>query len=294
MTALPRIKPDPLPAIDPVPEYLATGARLERYEDMKATLQVPWMGVVTMAFAHYPAFFDCFWKGLKPLAQSRPFISGCAELRGFVETEVVARIDPPPIRDRLRALGYADRELSQILEINDIFSHGNSLYVALTTCARWLLEAGEMKGSVDAPSYEGTHAPDVAMPLVLMEAHHADRPTQALYDDIRTVLGLPFVNTDYRALARWPSYFAEGWKNLRNVAGTPAHESICQACHARLVELVSQEFPNPGGLRADDLRAAAARDAPAGEIRDVVRLFQWLIPGLMVNVAFLRAQLIRS
>ena len=52
MTAIPRLRPDPLPAIHPLPEYLAEGATKARYEDMKAALQVPWMGVVTMAYAH--------------------------------------------------------------------------------------------------------------------------------------------------------------------------------------------------------------------------------------------------
>ena len=38
-------------------------------------------------------------------------------------------------------------------------------------------------------------------------------------------------------------------------------------------------------------RAAAAVDADPEEIASVVRLFQWLLPGLIVNIAFFRAQL---
>jgi len=36
-----------------------------------------------------------------------------------------------------------------------------------------------------------------------MEHHHVDEPTVAVYEDIKAVLKLPFVNTDYRAFARW-------------------------------------------------------------------------------------------
>ena len=57
MTRIERFRPDPIPAIHPLPEYLATGQRAEWYEDTKQVLQVPWMGVVTMAYTHYPAFF---------------------------------------------------------------------------------------------------------------------------------------------------------------------------------------------------------------------------------------------
>jgi hypothetical protein len=48
-------------------------------------------------------------------------------------------------------------------------------------------------------------------------------------EDLKRVLNLPFVNTDYRALARWPSYWAMAWGDLRQAAGTPVHETICQA-----------------------------------------------------------------
>src|SRR5215471_3974176 len=58
MANLPRLKPDPIPPLHPVPEYLADGELKARYEDMKAVLGVPWMGVVTMSFAHYRAFYD--------------------------------------------------------------------------------------------------------------------------------------------------------------------------------------------------------------------------------------------
>ncbi len=51
-------------------------------------------------------------------------------------------------------------------------------------------------------------------------------------------------------------------------------------------------LPNAGGLRGEALRASTRSDAsPEGEVLSVVRLFQWLLPGLVANVAFFRAQL---
>ena len=43
--------------------------------------------------------------------------------------------------------------------------------------------------------------------------------------------------------------------------------------------------------QACSLGITVSEDADPGEVRDVVRLFQWLLPGLAVNVGFLRAQL---
>ena len=292
MTNLPRLRPDPIPAINPLPEYLAEGPRRDWYDDMKQVFQVPWMGVVTMAYAHYPSFFETLWQGARDLCASQPFVEACLANRAFVESEV-AKLEPPQIGERLDEIGYAPREIEHIKQMIEVFSHGNQPYVVLATLTRYLLEAGDMAGTTDreaAPRYAASHAPEFDVPFVLMEAHHADPPTRDVYEDIKGVLNLPFVNTDYRALARWPSYWATAWGDLRRVADTSAHERICLAVHQRCVELAEVTLPNPGGLTAEILRRAAEKDASFAEIRDVCRLFQWLLPGLVTNVAYLRAQ----
>jgi len=125
-----------------------------------------------------------------------------------------------------------------------------------------------------------------------MEPHHADGRTRAIYDDIKEALRLPIINTDYRALARWPTYFALAWGDLRPVIGHEPREALCQAVHSRAVELVARHLPNPGGLNCERLLEAARQDAEPEEILHVVRLFQWLLPGLIVNIAFFRKQLL--
>ncbi len=291
--SVPRLKPDPLPQIYPVPEYAIEGQGKSWYEEMKHDLQVPWMGVVTMAYAHYPNFFAELWRGLRPLVQSQPFVEAFQSNRACVEGAVDG-LHPPAISPRLVREGYAPREIDNIRHMVEVFSHGNQPYVIIATLVRFLLEGNDMAGGVTAPVFEGRHAPDVTVPFVLMEAHHADEPTQDVYEDVKRVLGLPFVNTDYRAFARWPSYWAAAWSDLRQVAGTAAHEAICTTLHERCLAQVAAQLPNPGGLSAETLRAAAAEDAPLDEVIEMSRLFQWLLPGLITNVAYLRAQLPRT
>jgi hypothetical protein len=257
---------------------------------MKDVFQVPWMGVVTMAFSHYPRFFEVLWQGLKPLAQSQAFVEACAGLRALAETRIVD-LEPGLIVRRLESLGYAPREIDQIRASIEVFSHGNFPYLLTATVARRLLEGLELGSSKHAPAYEGSHAPQVDVPFVLMEMHHADQDTRALYHDVMSTLGLPFVNTDYRALARWPSYFALAWRDLKPVVNGDSHAEICAAIHRHADKLAAQLLPNPAGLTADALCSAAESDRARAEILQVVRLFQWLLPGLVANVAFLRAQL---
>ena len=298
MPKLERQRPESLPRIHPEPEYRVTGQRAQWYADMKSVFQVPWMGVVTMAISHYPHFFETLWKGLRPLAQSKLFVEACLEFRA--QTERRARdLEPEMIVRRLAAIGYAPREIDQIRATIEVFSHGNFPYLLTATAARRLLENFQLGAGTEAPKFEGRHAavfegrhaPLVDVPFVLMEMHHADLDTRAIYDDIKHTLGLPFVNTDYRALARWPSYFALAWRDLKPVVGTSAHAAICAEVHAHANTLMGEILPNPGDLTAAALRTAANRDGNADEILQVVSLFQWLLPGLVTNVAFLRAQL---
>ena len=154
------------------------------------------------------------------------------------------------------------REIGNVREMIEIFSHGNFPYLMIATLTRSVLLGGTFGGTGDDASlFEGRHAPDVAQPFVLMERHHADAPTQGVYDDIMATLGLPFVNTDYRALARWPSYFALAWSDLKPSAQTTPHKALANRVYDRAPELAGG-LPNPSGLNAEALQKAAEKDAP--------------------------------
>ena len=182
-------------------------------------------------------------------------------MRGFCE-ENVLDLKPPPIGERLAESGYGGREIGNVREMIEIFSHGNFPYLMIATLTRSVLLGGTFGGTGDdAPLFEGRHAPDVAQPFVLMERHHADAPTQGVYDDIMATLGLPFVNTDYRALARWPSYFALAWSDLKPSAQTAPHKALANRVYDRAPELAGGR-PNPGSLNAEALQKAAEKDAP--------------------------------
>lgn len=289
MANLPRLKPDPIAQPHPVPEFLAEGELKARYEDMKAVLGVPWMGVVTMSFAHYRTFYDAFWQGVRPVCASRDFTDACHRLRHLVE-ERVSVLGPPPVRQRLARIGYAERELQDIDECIEIFSDGNFPYILLATLARLLLEGGELQPAHDVAAQAELASPRAAGKLVLMEYHHADASTRLVFDDVKEVLGLPFLNTDYRALARWPSYFALAWADLRPRLQRSEYETLVAEIHEAAVSAV-RSLPNYGDLRGEALRLAARSGASESEVLSVVRLFQWLLPGLALNVAFFRAQL---
>jgi hypothetical protein len=288
---LPRLKPNPIPKIAPIPEHLAEPALREIYEDTKAALQVPWMAVVAMSFARYPRFYATLWGGFRELSASAQFLAACHELRREAES---ASLSVPSILRKLHELGYTEPEIAEIRALIEIFSHGNMPYLLIATAARLLLEGNEIgtSRSISKP-VQSRHGPAAGGKLVLMEPHHAERQLQALYDDLKSTIDLPFLNTDYRALARWPSYFDVAWRSLKLLIGTPAYDEAVERVHKKAVALVLA-LPNPGQLTRARLVAAADEDTGAESVLNVVRLFQWLLPGLVVNVACMREQTLPS
>lgn len=292
MTHLPRLKPEPIPALHPVPEVLADGRLNEIYEETKAAFGVPWMGVVAMAFAHYPSFYGELWAHLGPVAKSEAFADACRQLRCRAEAAVRA-LDPADITPELQDAGYHDPDLRAIDQVVEVFSEGNMPYLLMATIARAGLEGafiaapGEITPA-DAPPTSPIWP--AGQPLTLIEEHHQTAEGKALYGRIRSTLGLPFVNTDYRALARWPGYFDLAWTRLEPKVPDQRYADIVRSVHDHAMALIGS-LPGLGGLNTDRLRTAAARDASTDEVLQVVRLFQWLLPGLVTNVAFFRAEL---
>lgn len=284
-----RIKPGPVPQIFPHWEYKAEGELYDTYEAYKTALQIPWVGVVTMAYAHYRPFFNSWWGALEPVVKTKAYVDASFTLKENLEANIKA-LNPPPITERLVALGYSSRELSEIRNMIDVITHGNFMQLAAVCAARLLLEGGELEGGPvgESASERGFTA---KAPFVLIEPHHALADQTAIYEDIKTTLGLPFINTDYRCFSRWPSYFNLAWADLRKIIPTDPYENFVLNEHNALYDAV-KKLPNPTGLTADTLKRAASQNGQGKDVLETVRLFSWLLPGLVTNVAYFRAQLL--
>ena len=286
---LKRYKPSPIPSIFPIPEYLADEELKQIYNETKQHLQVPWMGVVTMAFANYPLFFKTLWNGIKEIVSSQEFVFACRELRDFTE-ELVEELEPKLILNELETKGYVKQEIESILEINEIFSHGNMPYIIIASIARLLLEGNEISMKSNYNKFKEWHGPSKEKNLILLEQHHVDKETFNTFESIKTTINLPFLNTDYRAFARWPTYFNHAWTGLKNKIQTTLYEKQVSLVHDFAIEK-ALSLPNPASLTSAKLIMACKNTNQYEEIREVVSLFQWLLPGLATNVSYLRAQL---
>ena len=103
----PRKKPSPAPKIIVTPEYLAKGSLKKSYTNTKLAFNVPWMGVVAMAFAKYPFFYNSLWNYMQPLTKSIEFDNLCKRLV-IISRKKALELKPKPLIKNLKKIGFVD------------------------------------------------------------------------------------------------------------------------------------------------------------------------------------------
>ncbi len=277
--------------VRPVPEHRAGADLKPVYQDLKATFGVPWVGVITQAVAHYrPAFIDA-WRQFQPSARTHFFESSCDAIRLSAWEQVGSMFNVRPVAQRLQAIGYSESELAQIRAVLNIFDYGNPKYLVFATaiqqslCEHRCLGGGTPGGRWDtcprSPIYQLDPIP------VMVEEHHALGGLRDVYQDIKTTLELPFVNSDYKAMARWPSYLALAWQDLKPVIGSQPYTRIRQNLHDQAMAVANGL---PYRYMLDKARAIAVglQENEVSELMQVITLFQWLLSGLVLNVTWFK------
>ncbi len=177
------------------------------------------------------------------------------------------------------------------MEINQIFTTGNMPYLIMATIARiFFLGEGELLNTKSFKKNNRTSIKPDKNYLLLIEQHHANKSLKEIYKSIKSNLGLPFLNTDYRAFARWPSYFEMSWKSFLPTLKSKNYEEKVLEIHNFIIK-EALLLPNPDKIKSIQIINAAKKDKKLNEITKIVHLFQWLLPGLITNVAFMREQI---
>ena len=197
MTNLARLRPEPIPAIYPLPEHLAEGRRKAWYEEMKQALQVPWMGVVTMAYAHYPTFYATLWQGVRELCASRPFVELCLDNRAFVETEIA--------KLAVRRLQPLHRHRSNpVMRGSYATCHGRE---RMTDLARL--------------------RPEPIPAIYPLPEHLAEGRRKAWYEEMKQALQVPWMGVVTMAYAHYPTFYATLWQGVRELCASRPFVELC-------------------------------------------------------------------
>jgi Halocarboxylic acid dehydrogenase DehI len=278
-------------SIQLVRESEATDERVrEAFRDIKVSLRVPLVNLIFQAWAAYPKFLDATWRRLRPSVLTPEF----AELAGYVGTKVREGIDGWPVSDHaalLRARAVGESDIVRMREIVELFSQVNPKLAIMASA----VDAALAGSSVGGVGTKGPHREEErerpkefrGVRFTLVEERDAPPRVRAIYEDMKTALGLPFIEAEYRAMASYPDWLEVWWKD----------------CKPRTEDLAYRRF-------ADELVAAAAKAATAlphrlflsetllescdidevrlAELRRVNKYFVRFLPGLLMNIELAR------
>lgn len=282
--------------VRPVPEHRADQELSDIYRNLKATFGVPWVGVITQAVAYYRPFFAGAWRRFSPSAKTYFFERVSDEMRLSSWEHMEEAFVIADQAGHLREIGYSEYEIAQIRTVLDIFDYGNPKYLILATAIKEGLLTGRSFGGTPTNARDSLPRSPICQiaPIpVMVEEHHARGTLSDVYADIKCTLQLPFVNSDYKAMARWPSYLEQAWAALKPCIDTPAYQAARLDVHQQALAAVDA-LPFAYRMSQADALRAGLSDAELNDLIRAISLFQWLLSGLVLNVTHFKLAMSKS
>lgn len=268
-SAFPLIAPDQAP-----PEVQTC------LSDIQDTLGIPWKPANWRAYAMYPAVMQLFWQRLKPATQTEAFLEDAIAI-----TELVYR----NVNDWYQPSYQIDVDQAQQRQIQrelNAFSFGNpQLLIQQIALSRTL--AGEVVGEEgNADQRRGPHAyrhPEIQL-TGEQSAEEISAEMQQIYRDIKQTLGIPLVNSDYQALARWSAFFIAGWEDIKPWRERPEYQLLKQAIVQRAENAASQLRPVVV-IGETEVRDRLDNPQDFEQIQQTVQMFTDVLPELIIQNA---------
>ncbi len=264
-----------------VREREADGRTREIFDEVRHALGIPFTPVVYQALAAYPEFLELHWRTFAPLLVSERFFQIGSRLRGEAYTRMHNYFQIEDLCEPLTEMSFSEGAKHQLGEVIDLFNYINPLLLVVVSAQLSAFE--QPVGQNNGEAVRAEHPHFVERPL-LIEEETAPVPVKRIYQEIKRVLGLPVVNTDYRAFARWPDFLSEYWKALRPIVQAPSYReqqrALCESSEAMVKEV--------DGAIDFSLETMEQSSLPAKQIEAVVHItqtFQNILSGLVLNVA---------
>lgn len=258
---------------------------LERiFFEIRQVLRLTGVDVVFRAWAAHERLLRRVWDEMRPNAQSRAFEEAADEVRRQAVQSANA-FGPAQV--------FAGAELGESQQYRlraalDLFHYAYPKQLVFVAAVRRGLE-GQLPGpelmagaATSAELVE--HGPPPAMHAWEMEREDASDPrVQALFTEFRRAMTLPFVPSDYRALALYPEYLERAWPALHVVGQQPSYAVATDAL-AELARSVASSLPHAVDLSLSTSSRQRARDEHASFL-EIAALFERLLARLTLDIA---------
>ena len=176
--------------------------------DIQDTMGIPWKPANWENYATYSEVMQLFWQRLKPAVATEAFLRNSIAIAERAILEVNHWYQP----DRI---DLSPSERQQIQRELNAFTFGNpQLLIQQVALSRAL--QGEIVGRDGTePRHGASPYRHTEIQLLDEQAVEERSPQLQQYQDIRQTLGLPFVNSDYQALAKWQTFFLPAWEDVK-------------------------------------------------------------------------------
>ena len=250
------------------------------FDQTKEAFGVPYVHPLFQAYAAHPQFLELYWKAVRPIVETQEFFKLAERLRAEAYTRMHNYFAITDLCERMTDLSFSAGARHELTDVAELFNYSNPLMSLLATAQ---MQAFDKAVGRQTQVHPALH-PVFKQKPVLVEEESAPSPIKKIFEDIKRTLDVPVVNTDYRALARWPDFLRDYWALLKIMAQSPLYKEHCQAIRASAAALV-QEFPQPVELTVAQLQDAGLSDEDVEAAVRITEIFVRLLGGLVLNVA---------
>ncbi|HEX7962391.1 MAG TPA: halocarboxylic acid dehydrogenase DehI family protein [Terriglobales bacterium] len=265
-----------------VPESAAQGRVLEIYQEIKAALGVPQVNILFQAYGAYPKFLELHWQAIKPTLGTAEFFQFADRLRAEAYTRAHNYFAVPDFCEEVKEMQLSQGARQELTEIVELFHYNNPLLLLIVAAQMHAFdEASVTQRQSSSPA---THPVFAHKPCSVPEEHATER-VKRVYEDIKRTLGLNFINSDYRALGRFPDFLEAYWEAMKPALALPIYSEHKRRLRESAFGFAA-ELPFAPQLSIQHMQDAGVEEE---QITDIVRLteqFIDLISGLVLNVCF--------
>ncbi|HXW51552.1 MAG TPA: halocarboxylic acid dehydrogenase DehI family protein [Candidatus Acidoferrales bacterium] len=274
-----------------VRESEATDERArEAFRDIKNSLRVPIVNLIFQAWAAVPRFLDVTWRRLRPNVLTIEFANLAARIGEQVRTQTASWAVGDHAAS-LRGRAVSEAEIARMREVIELFAEVNPKLAILASAVEAAL-AGESVGGVGS---SGPHREEErerprefrGVRFSLVEEREAPPRVRAIYEDMRVSLRLPFIETEYKAMASYPDWLEVWWRDCKPRVAEPGYELLTRGIGAAALN-ASRSLPHGLFLSEDLLSSHGIDDQRRADLRRVTGTFVRSLPGLIINVELAR------
>ncbi len=265
----------------PVPEHEAEGEIERVYHEIRQVLRVTGVNLNLRTWATFENFLPPMWDALRSNLETRAFESAADRIR----SDAVGAVAGLPRLDALASVRLGESQRYQIERALDLYHYINPKLLVLTSAVLLALDGEKIgRGVAGAPERIERGEPAKMFPMEMVAEEPEEKAVSELFDDIKTTLALPTINSDYRTLALWPDYLATAWQKLKPLLGQSGYKQAAEALRETSRSL-ARELPLPFEFSRERV---SELDEDADAVVEKTRKFEELLPPLILNIAILQ------